>query len=102
MVSSQPNTTRAKGGFPTKLGEYVAMGVPTLLCDVGENKRYITEKDCYYARPEDEIDYSTKLAAILSDYNTACEIALHGRNTIIHNFSHTAAGNKIIDFINRL
>ena len=41
LVSSQPNTVRAKGGFPTKLGEYLASGIPALFTDVGENSKYV-------------------------------------------------------------
>lgn len=99
MVSSQPDTLRAKGGFPTKLGEYIASGTPTLLCDVGENRRYITDNDCYYALPENPEDYAEQLDYILSHYDEALAKATHGRKTIVDKYSHTAAGRKIKEFI---
>ena len=36
LVSSQPVTVRADGGFPTKLGEYLMSGTPVLSTNVGE------------------------------------------------------------------
>lgn len=99
MVSSQPDTLRAKGGFPTKLGEYVASATPTLLCDVGENRKYITEDDCYYVAPGNPHAYAEKLDYILSHYDEALDKARHGRQTIIDKYSHIAAGRKIKEFL---
>lgn len=99
MVSSQPNTLRAKGGFPTKLGEYVVTGTPTLLCDVGENSKYLTSEDCYYVEPENPKAYAEKLEYILSHYDEALLKAKHGRETVFDKYSHVAAGEKIKKFI---
>lgn len=99
MVSSQPDTLRAKGGFPTKLGEYVIMGVPTLLSDVGENSNYITDKDCFFAKPGNITDYAEKLSTILTNYKKATEIAQHGRQSVLSKYTQRAAGDKINNFI---
>lgn len=102
MVSSQPDTKRAKGGFPTKLGEYVVMGTPTLICDVGENKMYVTEDDCYYSKPDNIDDYADKLDYILSHYEEALNKAMHGIETIKRKYSNVAAGSKMAEFIKSL
>lgn len=99
MVSSQPNTTRAKGGFPTKLGEYIVMGTPTLICDVGENKLYLNESDCFYAKPEDPNDYASKLVYIIEHYDEAINIANAGRNKILGNYTQTIVGKRIKQFL---
>ena len=102
MVSSQPNTMRAQGGFPTKLGEYVVMGVPTLICDVGENSKYITNEDCYFVEPNNIESYASQMKYILNNYEDALKVARHGRDTIITKYSSISAGRRIIKFINSL
>ena len=102
MVSSQPNTMRAQGGFPTKLGEYVVMGVPTLICDVGENSKYITNEDCYFVEPDNIESYASQMKYILNNYEDALKVARHGRDTIITKYSSISAGRRIIKFINSL
>lgn len=100
LVSSQPNTKRAAGGFPTKLGEYLAMGIPTLISDVGENAAYIKpNEECFFAIPDSVDDYAQKLDYILSNYDKALEVAQRGQQLIINNYSHIAVGKKLHDFI---
>lgn len=102
MVSSQPDTLRAKGGFPTKLGEYIVMGTPTLICDVGENRKYISDEDCFFAKPDDINDYSQKLRSILSDYQNALKVAEHGKKTILCNYSQSKIGEIMSAFFKQL
>ena len=102
MVSSQPDTLRAKGGFPTKLGEYVIMGVPTLLCDVGENRKYITEEDCYYVEPDNVKAYAQELDNILTNYGQAKNIAENGRNKILGKYAQSVVGADLKLFFENL
>ena len=103
LVSSQPKTKRAEGGFPTKLGEYVAMGVPTIICDVGENSKYLEPgKECIYAKPEDPYDFADKIAFVIDNYELALSIAKNGQKVIIDKYSHVAAGRRLKEFIESL
>lgn len=103
LVSSQPKTKRAEGGFPTKLGEYVAMGVPTIICDVGENSKYLEPcKECIYAKPEDPYDFANKIAFVIDNYELALSIAKNGQKVIIDKYSHVAAGRRLKEFIESL
>lgn len=83
LVSSQPDTKRAEGGFPTKLGEYLITGVPLLLTDVGEIGRYIHDgENGYLAPPENPEAYAAKLNAILDHYDRALQVAANGRQFV--------------------
>lgn len=102
LVSSQPNTKRAEGGFPTKLGEYMMTEVPTLLTNVGEIGKYVRDGENGYLVPPDNPDfYARKLLYILDNYNKAIEVAYNAKQYILNNFSMHSAGKKIVDFLNK-
>lgn len=103
LVSSQPQTRRAAGGFPTKLGEYLCSGVPTILTDVGENARYVTNNQhCYFVKPNNINEYADKIDYILSHYEDACRVALQGKEYIQKKYSVESTGEKMINFFNTL
>ena len=103
LVSSQPDTKRASGGFPTKLGEYLSTGVPSLFTDVGENSRYVKDGEhVFLARPENSKDYACKLFFIIENYESAVKIARQGKTFIQNNYSHLIKGKEILSFLKAL
>lgn len=102
LVSSQPNNDRVKGVLSTKLAEYVAMGTPTIMCDVGENRTYLSDKDCFFTVPDNSREYAEVICRILDDYDNALTIARHGRDTIRSKFTNMIAASALVQFCNRL
>lgn len=103
LVSSQPDTKRAKGGFPTKLAEYMMTGKPTLLTDVGENSIYVNKDEhCFMVPPNDPVIYAEKLKWILNNYEKALSISKNGKKFIIDNYSSLKIGQKLVDFFEDL
>lgn len=103
LVSSQPDTKRAMGGFPTKLGEYLMSGVPVLLTDVGETSKYFIDgEDMFFAKPESPSDFARLIKFIRINYEFALGVANNGKQKIITTYSHTKAGSDIKEFINNL
>lgn len=103
LVSSQPNTLRAAGGFPTKLGEYLSTGVPTIVTDVGENsKDLVNMVDCIFTIPDDVKDYADKLEWVLSNYEDALKIAENGKTFIKEKYSADSTGFKMKQFLMEL
>ena len=100
LVSSQPDTKRASGGFPTKMGEYMAAGVPALLTDVGENAKYIKDGvHTFFSKPGDHIAYAKKLTYIIENYEHALKVATNGKKYLVDNFSHIHKGRELLEFI---
>lgn len=103
LVSSQPDTKRAEGGFPTKLGEYFMTGIPTLLTDVGEISEYVKHKQNGYLVPPSQPHlYSQTIQYIIDHYDEALYVAHNAKQYIINNYSYLAAGQKIANFIQEL
>ena len=103
LVSSQPDTKRASGGFPTKLGEYLSTGIPTLITDVGENAKYVNDKEhVFFAKPKNPEDYANCLNFILNNYKDALKVARNGQTFVYENYSHVIQGKRLIEFISTL
>lgn len=103
LVSSQPDSKRAEGGFPTKLGEYLATGRPVLLTDVGEISRYVRDGvHVYIVRPEDPEAYALKLCQILDDYASAQAVGKTGQTYLHETFDYRIICKNLLNFLNRL
>lgn len=102
LVSSQPDNERVRGCLSTKLAEYVAMGTPTLMCNVGENKKYLSEKDCFFVEPDNPKKYAEALTSILDNYDEALKVAAHGRDTVRNKYSYISAAKSLVQFADTL
>lgn len=103
LVSSQPDTKRASGGFPTKLGEYLSTGIPSLLTNVGENSKYVKDREhVFLANPNDPKNYAECLKYIISNYQEALQIARNGQAYVLENYSHVVQGKHLHNFISKL
>ena len=100
LVSSQPNSKRAEGGFPTKLGEYMATGVPTILTDVGEISQYVQDgKHVHIVPPENHVLYAERLKYILNNYSECLRIAKDAKVYLKDNFDYRPISKRLKDFI---
>lgn len=100
LVTSQPLSKRAEGGFPTKLGEYLMSNVPTVLTNVGEIHKYIKDGiNAYMVEPCNPHAYAEKLTYIITNYSEALHVARKGKQYIIDNFSSTIVSKKMLEFL---
>lgn len=100
LVSSQPKTKRAEGGFPTKLGEYMSTGIPTILTDVGEITKYVKDGVHIHIVPAENPEaYAEKLDYILSNYDECLKIADYAKKYIKENFDYNVVSSNLYDFL---
>jgi glycosyltransferase involved in cell wall biosynthesis len=103
LVTSQTNSLRIKGGLSTKLGEYLASGVPCLLTDVGQISKHVENNEhVFLVKPDSVHEYAETLNKILDDYAEAVCVAKKGQKYLFDNFSHIVMGKKLLDFIENL
>ena len=102
LVSSQPDTKRAEGGFPTKLGEYMATGVPTILTDVGEISQYVKDGvHVHIVPPENPELYAKKLDWMLNNYDKSLEIAKNAKEYLYNTFDYRKVTKDIYVFFEK-
>lgn len=103
LVTSQPITKRAEGGFPTKLGEYMMSHTPAIVTDVGEIKNYVQDgENVYMVPPCNPQAYSDKIRYILSHPEESVTVARRAYTYACDNFGAKEVTVKLVDFLNNL
>lgn len=100
LVLSRPANKQAEGGFPGKLGEYLATGNPVVVTKVGEIPDYLADnKTAYLSEPDCAAAFAECMDRALSDYKNAVRIGLEGRKLTYTIFHYRIQAQRLIDFI---
>ncbi len=103
LVLPRPDSIQAQNGFPTKLGEYLATGIPVVVTSVGEIPDYLTDgKDAFIAIPGDIESLSDKLKESLTNPERSVNIGKEGRITAEKYFDYKKQTRRILSFIREI
>jgi len=103
LALARPENKIAEGGFPTKLGEYLATGKPVIITDTGEISSYLEDgKNAFIAVPGDTRSFSEKIIEVYSDYERALKIGEKGKELTNNEFNNIAQAQKLAVFIKSL
>ena len=103
LLLARPNSIQAQNGFPTKLGEYLASAIPTVITSVGEIPNYLKDgESSYIATPGDINSFASKMEEALNNYERAIQVGLNGRKVAEKYFNNSLQSKKIINFLNEL
>lgn len=103
LALARPKSIQAEGGFPSKLGEYLATGKPVIVTDTGEISKYLVDKvNARIAEPDNESDFTKKLKWLLENPEEAEKIGINGRETAMNNFDMNKIGVNILKTLNEL
>lgn len=99
LVLSRPNNKQAEGGFPTKLGEYLASGNLVIASSVGEIPNYLTNHVNALLALSDNIDmFSDRLVEGMANYKQLANVRNEGRNLAKNVFSAKIQGKRLSDY----
>lgn len=100
LVTSQPDTKRAEGGFPTKMGEYMMSHTPMIVTDVGEIHLYVQDGiTTYMVPPENPEAYAEKLRYILDHPDEATQVAENAYVYAIKSFCAKQVTKDLLTFL---
>jgi glycosyltransferase involved in cell wall biosynthesis len=103
LVLPRPDSYQAKGGFPTKLGEYLATSKPIIVSKVGEIPIYLKDnQDVFFAEPGSIISLKDKLMQVLTDKNKADIVGKRGRVVAEQVFSKDIQSKRLLDFLEKI
>lgn len=103
LVLPRPDSKQAQGGFPTKLGEYLATGNPVCATTVGELPHYLKDKESvYFAEPGSVESFEKVLREALSHPEKSKEIGENGRKVAEKFFNKEIQAKALHEFLEKL
>lgn len=102
LVLARPLSKQAEGGFPTKLGEYLATGRPVVVTEVGEITAYLIDnKNAFISKPNSATKFAEKMKLALSDMDNSKVIGAEGQNLALTIFNYQYQGKLLSDWIRK-
>jgi len=103
LALARPTGLQAQGGFPTKLGEYLATGRPVVITAVGEIPLYLEDgKTAFIAAPDSAESFADKLAFALQNEELAQAVGENGRRLALERFNYRVQAGNALAFIREL
>ena len=99
LALSRPDSHQAQGGFPTKLGEYLATGNPVCVTKVGEIPLYLEDNvSAFMAEPSNVDSFADALDRALGDKDNALKVGHRGREVAERHFNVEFQSKRLSDF----
>ena len=103
LVLARPSSQQADAGFPTKLGEYLASGRPTVVTSTSDIGTYLRDGFNAFLIPPDDVEALTaKLRQVLSAPEAAEVVASAGRCVAEECFDYRATGRVLSEALERM
>jgi len=100
LALARPSSLQSTGGFPTKLGEYLATGKPVVVTKVGDIPKYLEDGvSAYLVAPDDNQAFAEKLDYVLNNYADALKTAQRGKELTETVFNYKVQSKRIQDFL---
>jgi len=103
LALARPQSLRAEGGFPTKLGEYLMTGNPVVVTAVGEIPDYLQDGvNAFIAVPGDIDSFAEKMDKVLTNTGLAKEVGLRGKALAMDQFNNKIQAERLDGYLKRL
>jgi glycosyltransferase involved in cell wall biosynthesis len=100
LVLPRPDSKQAQGGFPTKLGEYLATGNPVCATTVGEIPNYLADNESvFFAKPGSIDSFAHSMELALCNPENAKRIGLNGKAVAQKEFNKDIQSEKLYQFL---
>jgi glycosyltransferase involved in cell wall biosynthesis len=103
LVLSRPANKQAEGGFPTKLGEYLATGLPVIVTSVGDIPIYLKDNvNAFISEPGSPSSFANKLIAVFNNYENSLRVGQEGQKLVYSTFNYLVQAKNMIQLINTI
>ena len=99
LALARPSSLQSTGGFPTKLGEYLATGNPIVVTKVGDIPNYLNDTNSYLVEPDDNKAFANAIIQVFSDYSQARERGLKGKVLAQSVFNSRVQSERLNSFL---
>lgn len=88
--------------FPTKLAEYLQLGVPVLITPVGEAINYLVDGENAFILEDSNVNcLVNKLVTIVENRSTLLKVGIKGKEVVNQNFNSLIIGKKLFKYLER-
>lgn len=101
LALARPNNKQAQGGFPTKLGEYLASKRPVIVTKVGEIPNYLNKSNAYLSEPDSVEFFTNALEKAILDPEKN-NVGTNGFKTAVKYFNYKQYSKKLKLFLEDL
>lgn len=102
LLLARPSNLQASGGFPTKLGEYLATGNPVVVTAVGDIPLYLNSSNSYIVEPDNNKAYASKVLEVLADDCRAKQIGKEGQKLALSVFNAKVQSERLNKYLETL
>src|SRR5690606_30717904 len=103
LVLPRPDSKQAQGGFPTKLGEYLATANPVCATTVGELPLYLKDNESvFFAEPGSIDSFAETMNRALQNYKEAQKVGAKGREVAERYFNKDIQAELLYNFLKQL
>lgn len=100
LALARPSGLQSLGGFPTKLGEYLATGKPVVVTAVGDIPQYLDDKkNAFIVEPDDNKKFAEKLQYVLDNYEYSLSVGQQGKLLTSRIFSYRYQSKRLHSFL---
>lgn len=100
LVSTRPYSLQSEYGFPTKVTEYLASGIPVVTTAFGDLKTYlVNKKNAFILESVDAIHIADTINSVLDNYDRAKQVGEKGKELVEQYFNPRNNVSLIIDYI---
>lgn len=99
LALARPSSLQSTGGFPTKLGEYLATGNPVVVTSVGDIPLYLNKTNAFVVPPDDNGAFADALCEVFMNYDEALKRAKQGQELALSVFSSKKQSERLNTFL---
>lgn len=96
VLDPEPNYVKS---YPTKIFEYMALGLPVIVSNFKLYKEVLDYSHCGFAvNPLDELELQSALDDVINHPERAAESGLSGRRAVMSKYNWTTQGQQLLNF----
>lgn len=100
LALARPSSLQSTGGFPSKLGEYLATGKPVVVTRVGEIPFYLKDEDnAFLVDPDSAELFAEKIEYVLTNDEVAQNVGRKGSELVSTYFNYRYQAKRLLEFI---
>ncbi len=93
-----PDLPKFQSNIPTKLFEYMALGMPVVLSNLPPSRPFVADEDCcFMVEPSDFSSYAEKIIMLLKNINLRYDMGEKGKQKAYNQYNWSKEAEKLTD-----